>query len=35
MILEGIITTINADGRPNVAPMGAVVDEPGREPLRG
>jgi hypothetical protein len=33
MILEGIITTINADGRPNIAPMGALVDEPGREPL--
>jgi hypothetical protein len=33
MILEGILTTLNADGRPNIAPMGATVDEPGREPL--
>ena len=34
MILEGIITTLNADGRPNIAPMGALIDEPGREPIR-
>ena len=32
MILEGIITTLGADGRPNIAPMGASIDEPGREP---
>jgi len=27
VILEGLITTVSAEGRPNVAPMGAVVDE--------
>jgi len=27
MILEGIVTTINADGSTNVSPMGPVVDE--------
>lgn len=26
MILEGIVTTRNADGSPNIAPMGPVVD---------
>jgi len=26
MILEGIVTTANADGSPNVAPMGPIVD---------
>ncbi len=27
MILEGIVTTANTDGSPNVAPMGPIVDE--------
>jgi hypothetical protein len=27
MILEGIVTTINADGATNISPMGPVVDE--------
>jgi len=27
MILEGIVTSQNADGEPNVAPMGPLVDE--------
>src|SRR5690349_1402875 len=27
MILEGLVTTINADGSVNLAPMGPVVDE--------
>ncbi len=27
MILEGIITTKNADGSPNISPMGPIVDE--------
>ena len=27
MILEGIVTTLNDDGTPNVAPMGPIVDE--------
>lgn len=31
MILEGLLTTCNADGSPNVAPMGATVDDSGRE----
>jgi hypothetical protein len=26
-ILEGIVTTINADGSPNISPMGPIVDE--------
>lgn len=26
MILEGIVTTLNADGRPNISPMGPIVD---------
>lgn len=31
MILEGIITTVNADGTPNISPMGPRVDESLRE----
>jgi len=27
VILEGIVTTINEDGTPNIAPMGPLVDE--------
>lgn len=27
MILEGILTTVNADGSVNIAPMGPIVDE--------
>ena len=27
MILEGIVTTVNEDGTPNVSPMGPLVDE--------
>ena len=27
MILEGIVTTLNADGSPNISPMGPEVDE--------
>jgi len=27
MVLEGLVTTRNADGRPNLAPMGPIVDE--------
>jgi hypothetical protein len=27
VILEGIVTTINEDGSPNIAPMGPLVDE--------
>lgn len=26
-ILEGIVTTLNADGLPNIAPMGPIVDD--------
>lgn len=26
MILEGLVTTLNADGTPNIAPMGPLVD---------
>lgn len=26
-ILEGIVTTINADGSPNISPMGPIVDD--------
>ncbi len=26
MILEGVITTLDKDGRPNIAPMGPIVD---------
>ncbi len=26
-ILEGIVTTLNADGSPNISPMGPIVDE--------
>lgn len=26
MILEGLVTTLNADGSPNISPMGPVVD---------
>ncbi len=28
MILEGILTTLNADGSPNIAPMGPDVEQP-------
>jgi uncharacterized protein len=28
MILEGIVTTLNADGSPNISPMGPEVDSP-------
>jgi hypothetical protein len=31
LILEGIVTTLNADGSPNIAPMGALVDERMRQ----
>src|ERR1043166_8198807 len=27
MILEGLVTTLNADGGVNIAPMGPIVDE--------
>ena len=27
MILEGVVTTVNKDGSPNIAPMGPLVDE--------
>ena len=27
MIVEGIVTTLNEDGSPNISPMGPVVDE--------
>src|SRR4051812_32654597 len=27
MILEGIVTTVNQDGAPNISPMGPLVDE--------
>ena len=27
MILEGIVTTLNRDGTPNIAPMGPIVEE--------
>jgi len=27
MILEGLVTTLNADGSPNISPMGPLVDE--------
>src|SRR5215470_15335538 len=27
MILEGLVTTLDADGRVNIAPMGPIVDE--------
>jgi hypothetical protein len=27
MILEGLVTTLNADGGPNISPMGPLVDE--------
>jgi len=30
MILEGIVTTINEDGSPNISPMGPEVEEPLR-----
>ena len=26
LILEGIVTTTNADGKPNISPMGPIVD---------
>ena len=28
MICEGIVTTVNADGTSNIAPMGPIVDAP-------
>lgn len=28
MILEGLVTTLDLDGRPHLAPMGPVVDDP-------
>lgn len=31
MILEGLVTTIHADGTPNIAPMGPLVDEQMRQ----
>ncbi len=31
MILEGLVTTIHADGTPNIAPMGPLVDEHMRQ----
>src|SRR5438477_8878147 len=31
MILEGLMTTMNADGSVNIAPMGPIVDESMRE----
>ncbi len=31
MILEGLLTTTNADGSPHVAPMGPIVREEGNE----
>lgn len=31
MILEGLVTTTNADGTPHVAPMGPIVREEGAE----
>jgi hypothetical protein len=33
MILEGILTTTGADGRPHVAPMGAVIADPREQPI--
>ncbi len=33
VILEGIVTTVDEDGRAHIAPMGAVVDDSGRTPL--
>ena len=33
MILEGLCTTTDVDGRANLAPMGAEVDEPQEKPL--
>lgn len=33
MILEGLVTTTNADGTPHIAPMGPLVDEAGTELL--
>lgn len=33
MILEGLLTTIGTEGQPNIAPMGALVDEPGQGPF--
>ena len=27
MLLEGIVTTLNENGKPNIAPMGPIVDE--------
>jgi hypothetical protein len=34
MILEGLVTTANADGRPHLAPMGAVLENESSEPLQ-
>ncbi len=34
MILEGIITTLSADGGVNIAPMGAVIDEAQERSIR-
>jgi hypothetical protein len=31
MILEGIVTTLSADGRVNISPMGPIVDDAMRE----
>ena len=31
MILEGLVTTINADGTPNISPMGPLVDAQMRQ----
>jgi len=31
MILEGLVTTINADGMPNISPMGPLVDAQMRQ----
>jgi uncharacterized protein len=31
MILEGLVTTINADGTPNISPMGPLVDAEMRQ----
>ncbi len=33
MILEGILTTRNADGSPRIAAMGAAVDDPRQGPI--
>jgi hypothetical protein len=33
MVIEGIIVTSNPDGRPHIAPMGAIVDDPSHDAL--